>query len=73
MIEYLAGRFAIKEAIIKAIGKTPIKVGMRDIRIRNDESGMPQIVSPRFDKMTLHITLSHEKEYCVGLCVIENV
>ncbi len=71
--EYLAGRFALKEAIIKAIGRTKHKVGMRDLCILNDATGMPHLVFPEYEDIKIHISLSHEKDYCVGMCVIENV
>ncbi len=72
-LEYLAGRFALKEAIIKAIGHTEFKIGMRDITILNDETGMPIMVSPTYENLRFSISLSHEKDYAVGLCIIENV
>lgn len=72
-LEYLAGRFALKEAIIKAIGHTDHHVGMRDITILNDPSGMPYLVSPTDPKLRFHISLSHETDYCVALCIIESV
>lgn len=72
-LEYLAGRFSIKEAIIKAISNTKYKLGMRDIVILNDDLGKPYIVKPIYDDIRIHISLSHENDYCVGMCVIENV
>ncbi len=72
-IEYLAGRFSVKEAIIKAIGHTKYKIGMREIAILNDETGMPYIKKPIYDDIKIFISLSHEQDNCVGLCVIENV
>ncbi len=72
-IEYLAGRFALKEAIIKAIGHTKYKLGMRDITILNEENGMPKIVYPSFNDMKFHITLSHEHSYAIGMCIIEKI
>ena len=72
-LEYLAGRFSVKEAIIKAIGHTKYVIGMRDITIMNDEMGMPYIKKPIYDDIRFYISLSHEKEYSVGICVIENV
>ncbi len=72
-LEFLAGRFTLKEAVIKAIGRTNYRVGMRDITIINDETGMPQIIEPNIETLKIHITLSHEKDYCIGMCIIENV
>ncbi len=72
-LEYLAGRFSVKEAIIKAIGHTKYVIGMRDITIMNDDMGMPYVKEPTYEDIRFQISLSHEKEYSVGMCVIENV
>ncbi len=72
-LEYLAGRFSIKEAIIKAIGSTKYKITMKKITILNDELGRPFVKSPTYNDMKLFISLSHELDNCVGLCIIENV
>lgn len=72
-LEFLAGRFSVKEAIIKAIGNTNYKIGMRDITIQNDDLGMPSIKNPIYKDIKMHISLSHEIDYCVGMCVIESV
>lgn len=72
-LEYLAGRFAAKEAIIKAIGHTTYVVGMRDIAILNDDNGLPYVFKPVYDDIRISISLSHEKDNSIGMCVIENV
>lgn len=72
-LEFLCGRFALKEAIIKAIGHTEYRLGMRDITILNDETGMPYVAEPQLENILFHISLSHEKDYSVGLCILENV
>jgi|LGOV01.1.fsa_nt_gb holo-[acyl-carrier protein] synthase len=72
-LEFLAGRFSVKEAIIKAIGSTIYSLGMRDITIINDKTGMPVMVSPSYEDIKLFISISHETDNCVGLCVIETV
>lgn len=71
--EYLAGRFSVKEAIIKAIGNTNYKIGMRDITVLNNETGMPILKNPIYEDIKIFISISHEKDSCVGLCVIESV
>lgn len=72
-LEFLAGRFSVKEAIIKAISNTKHRVGMRDITVINDEMGKPLVVLPEFKDIKLFVSISHEKDNCVGLCVIESV
>ena len=72
-LEYLAGRFSVKEAIIKAIGSTNYHVTMREITILNDDLGKPFIKTPIYEDIKIFISLSHEKDNCVGLCIIENV
>lgn len=72
-LEYLAGRFSVKEAIIKAIGNTNYKITMREITILNDNSGKPYIKKPIYNDIKFFISLSHEKDNCVGLCIIESM
>lgn len=72
-LEYLAGRFSIKEAIIKAIGNTEYRIGMRDITILNDDSGQPYIEKPIYNDIKIHISISHENNNAIGFCIIENV
>ncbi len=43
-IQHLAGRFAAKEAVFKALGTGWSKgVGWKDVEIRNDEHGAPEV------------------------------
>jgi len=65
--EFLAGRFALKEAIIKAVGVIP----MPELVILDDESGKPQLSCVRLKGMMAHISLSHERAYAIGFCVVE--
>jgi len=72
-LEYLGGRFAIKEAIIKAIGHTKYTVGMRDIVVLNDKNGLPYVKKPAYEEFKFFISLSHEIDNSIGMCIIENV
>src|SRR4051794_5226494 len=43
--QHFAGRWAAKEAVLKAIGTGWIKgIGWRDVEVRNDGAGKPSIV-----------------------------
>lgn len=69
--EFLAGRFAAKEAFSKAmgtgIGKT---VTFQNVSVLNDEKGCPYIAESPFDGKTF-ISISHSKEMAVAQVVLE--
>jgi len=81
--EYLAGRWAAKEAVVKAMG---VGIGnqctFKDILILNDELGRP-IVSLRgkADQLatslahgvySIHLSISHDS-YVVAFCVLAKI
>ena len=72
---HLAGRFAAKEAIVKALG-TGFSQGLSwlDIEISNDSKGKPTAsLSPfakgLFGDLTLHISLSHCHHYATAIAI----
>jgi len=77
----LAGRFASKEAVSKALGTGIGRLGItfQDIEIDADDMGMPLVVlhgaaKTRFSAlggMSVAISISHEDEYAVAFCVVE--
>ncbi|HHY74988.1 MAG TPA: holo-ACP synthase [Bacillus bacterium] len=71
-IEFLAGRFAAKEAYAKAkgtgIGKS---LSFLDIEILPDELGKPVIKTK--EKEIVHLSISHSKEYAIAQVVIEQI
>ena len=64
-VEFLAGRFAAKEAIFKACNETQ---AISNIEVLNDESGKPYC---NVDGYTIHISISHEKEYATAYAICE--
>ncbi len=64
--QHLAGRFAAKEAIFKAVGDKDL--GWKDLEILNDPQGKPYCVflGKRFKKMDVHVSISHVKNYAVA-------
>ena len=60
---HLAGRFAAKEAVIKAIAQLePRRVlAMNHVEIRNDRLGRPHVIlhDRQLQRITVHISLSH--------------
>lgn len=73
---HFAGRFAAKEAVVKALG-TGIQKGTSwlDIEIINDSQGKPCVsLSPRLEDklngMTIQLTISHCKEYATAVAIV---
>ncbi|SFJ73651.1 holo-ACP synthase [Thermoflavimicrobium dichotomicum] len=81
-LEFLAGRFAAKEAISKALG-TGIGeiVSFQDIRIINNENGAPkaQISAETMQclfsdkKVNIHLSISHSEKYALATAVVEEI
>lgn len=62
--QYLASRFCVKEAIIKATNK---QYQFKDIEILHNVDGS---IKTNIDG--IYVSLSHEKEYCIAMCVWED-
>lgn len=68
--EFLAGRFAAKEALAKATGfgiGTEKSIVLKDISILPDENGAPVVEG--FDA---YISISHDKDYAVAVAFLTN-
>lgn len=74
----LAGRFAVKEAVIKAF-KTGLSGGVTWHDMEVVSSGPPHValsgrlqeISAGIGMKAISISIAHEKEHAVGLCIIE--
>ncbi|MFD3450448.1 holo-ACP synthase [Microbacteriaceae bacterium 4G12] len=70
-VEFVAGRFAAKEAYSKAMGTGIGKeVSFVDIEIMNDERGKPVISAP--SSHILHVSISHSRQFAVAQVIIES-
>ena len=69
-IEFLAGRFAAKEAFAKAVG-TGIgsEWSFLDIEVGRDKLGKPYIVCD-IDS-NVHLSISHSKQFAVAQVILE--
>ncbi len=67
-IQFTAGRFAAKEAIIKALSGHEVP-DLRDLNITNNEKGKPEIV---YKGYKLEISISHEKDYAIAFAVLQD-
>ncbi|WMT43389.1 holo-ACP synthase [Paenibacillus sp. D2_2] len=82
--EFLAGRFAAKEAVSKAFGCGIGKVlGFRDIEVIPDASGKPSVyLQPEAwqrlglsgpDSYAVHISITHERQLASAFAVVERM
>ena len=74
----IAGNFAAKEAISKAIGTGFRGFGLKDIEVLRDELGKPVVnLSDKIYKIldikefNVHISISHSKENAIAYAVME--
>lgn len=71
-IEYLAGRFTSKEAIIKSITNKYPSWNYSDISILNDETGRPYFES-EIIKENIILSISHTDEYTVSVAINQTI
>jgi len=69
--QHLAGRFAAKEAVFKAVGDS--RISWQDIQISNDREGKPvcQFLNGKCKDINVFISISHVKTYAVASAVIK--
>lgn len=78
--ERYAARFAAKEAFLKALG-TGFSAGitLKDVEVVPSSTGRPELVvsgqalqvSQQLGTQTIHISLSHERDYAIAFVVLE--
>ncbi len=76
---FFAGHFAAKEAILKALGTGLRQISWQDIEINHDALGKPYAVFSTTIQQnlknsaitTVHISISHSRNYAVAQAVIE--
>ena len=68
----VAGRWAAKEAVIKAVG---VELLMKNIEILNNPLGQPQvrINDPNYDgkRLKVFVSITHEKTHAAAVAVVE--
>ena len=76
--EIMAGNFAAKEAVSKALGTGFRGFGLLDIEVLRDDKGKPIVIlSDRIYKMlplnnfNIHISISHSRENAIAYAVME--
>jgi holo-[acyl-carrier protein] synthase len=68
--QHFAGRFAAKEAILKAIGDNA-HITWKDMKIMNDRNGRPYcIYSDKKFRQRILLSISHTENYAVASAII---
>jgi holo-[acyl-carrier protein] synthase len=79
-IEHYAGKFAVKEAFMKAIGTgLSQQVTFKDIEVLNKDSGAPYIIThgkteqivKQLTATKVHVSLSHVTEIAAAVVILE--
>ena len=78
-VQSLAARFAAKEAYGKALGTGMRDLKLKDIRVRNDANGKPDLLlygtaKARFDTIggrSLFVSMTHERDSAIAGVVLE--
>ncbi len=72
----LAARFAVKEAVVKALAQVDptLVLALKQIEVRNDQLGRPSIFLPRktnlADRFAIHVSLSHTEHLAVASAIV---
>jgi len=73
-VEFLAGRFAAKEAFSKAkgtgIGK---ELSFQDMTIVSTDKGKPYFAAPSMEQGRVHLSISHSDQYAIAQVIIESL
>ncbi|MFC4025330.1 holo-ACP synthase [Oceanobacillus longus] len=70
-IEYIAGRFAAKEAFAKAVGTGIGRLSFQDMEVLNDSNGAPYFVAKGYEEVKIFVSITHSKEYAAAQVVLE--
>ena len=70
LYQHLAGRFAAKEAVFKALGDE--NLNWQDVEILNDQQGKPacKFLNAKGKGMDVIVSISHVKNYAVANAII---
>jgi holo-[acyl-carrier protein] synthase len=74
LAEHYAGKFAAKEAVVKAFGTGFSGVDWKDVEILKDDKGKPVVLlskelEERFGFPELLVTITHSRKYACAFCV----
>ena len=69
LVQFVAGRFAAKEAIIKCLRDYEVPI-LSELNITNNDKGKPEI---SYRNYQILLSISHERNYSVATAVLEGI
>ena len=69
-VEFLAGRFACKEAFSKAFGTGIGKIGLQDIEILKEITGAPKVTKAPYEG-AIFVSISHTETMAIAQIILE--
>lgn len=70
-IEFLAGRFAAKEACAKALGTGIGSLSFQHIEASNQTSGAPTLKVIGYENYNFLLSISHSKDYAIAQVLVQ--
>lgn len=70
--EFLAGRFAAKEAFAKATGNGIGELSFLDMEVLANENGTPEMVVQKYAGNRIYVSITHSRDYAAAQVVIED-
>lgn len=72
-VEFLAGRFAAKEAFAKATGRGIGELSFQHMEVLTERSGAPTMNVIGYEEKCIHLSISHSEEYAIAQVILEQV
>lgn len=71
---FIAGRYAAKEAVFKALRRADATISYHDLQVLNEKDGYAYVETklPNIDG-EIHLTMTHTSEYALAYVVIEKL
>ncbi|MBP1971455.1 holo-[acyl-carrier protein] synthase [Virgibacillus natechei] len=70
-VEFLAGRYASKEAFAKATGTGIGRLSFHDMELTVNEKGAPSIKAAGYEEHIIFVSITHSRDYAAAQVVIE--
>lgn len=72
-IEFIAGRFAVKEAFAKAAGVGIGKLSFQHIEVLPNDNGAPVLAVKGYESANLFVSITHSRDYAAAQVIIEQL